>query len=149
MVRAEARAGVMRETFDLPPAEHVETPMPIDGAQRAAGAFGVRVRHPGAEQIYPDGTILALMPTNSYEGTLKAGKRVVLQRIRGDSVEITVRELDVRDGTAWLWPRSNDPRFTQAVKMPWPFSADRMWRNGEDRYSIAGIVVGAYVPEPE
>jgi hypothetical protein len=146
-VRAEARAGVMRDAFDLPTSEQFEVPVPIDPATRAAGAFGVMVRRPGAENLYPDRTILVVMPVVAYEGTLSSGRRVVLQRIHGPEVEVTVRELDVVDGKAWLWPRSSDPLNTQPVEMPWPCSADRMWRKGEDRFSIAGIVIGSYSPE--
>jgi hypothetical protein len=146
-VRAEARAGLMRDAFDLPTSEQFEVPLPIDPAMRAAGAFGVMVRRPGAENLYTDGTILVLLPVVAYEGTLTSGRRVVLRRIHGQSVEVTVRELDVVDGKVWLWSRSSDPLNTQPVEMPWPCTGDRMWRKGDDRFSIAGIVIAAYSPE--
>jgi len=41
-----------------------------------------------------------------------------------------------------------DPRYDNAVEMPWPCDGARMWRSGEDRFSLAGIVVGSYTSDP-
>jgi len=146
-VRARAQAGTLRSSFDLPPGDQEQVPVPINPSMRAAGAYGVRSLAPGAELIYPDNSILVVMPVSAFEGVLSGGKRVIMQRIRDNQVEVTVRELEVRDGKAWLWPRSSDPRHTQPIEMPWPFPGDRMWKRGDERFSIAGIVIGSYRPE--
>jgi len=147
-VKTEARAGVMRASFDLPLPDQVETPVPIDAEMRASGAYGVLVRRPGAELLYPEGTILVVMPAAAYAGTLSNGRKVILQRINAGTVEVTVRELQVLEAKAWLRLRSTDPRYDNAVEMPWPCDGARMWRRGEDRFSLAGIVVGSYTPDP-
>lgn len=147
-VKSEARAGVMRASFDLPLSDQVETPVPIDAEMRASGAYGVLVRRPGAELLYPEGTILVVMPVTAYQGTISNGRKLILQRINAGTVEVTVRELQVVDGSAWLRLRSTDPRYDSSVEMPWPADGARMWRRGEDRFSLAGIVVGSYTPDP-
>ncbi len=146
-VKAEAKAGALRASFDLPLDEQTEAPMPIDRALIAEGAFGVVVRRPGAELLYRDGTILVVMPISAYEGSLTGGRRVVLQRIRDRSVEVTIRELQVIEGKAWLRAGSIDPRHDTSVEMRWPGGVERMWKHGDDRYWLAGVVIGSYQPE--
>ena len=145
VVRMEARAGVGRAASDLPPHEQFEVPAPIRPEYMARGAFGVLVRTPGAERLYPDGTVLICLPYDTYPGTLTAGRRVVLQRLDGHRTEITVNELGFWREQAWLWPRTDDPAHQQPVAVP---SLDRpRWRDGETDYVLAAAAILALVPE--
>ncbi len=120
----------------------------VDEDLRGAGAFSVVVRGQGAEKIYRQGTVLIAVPLSARDGVLLHGQRVILQRIR-DLVEVTVREVEVRNGHAWLQLRSSepvDPAAASPVEMPWP-SATAIWKRGEDRFLIAGVVIQALVPE--
>jgi hypothetical protein len=146
-VRAEARAGKLRQSYDLPIADQIEVALPIDPKLRVVGVFGVRVCRPGAEQLYAEDSILAVVPIAGFEGILANKRRVILQRVIGEVVEVTVRELEVVNGHAWLWPRSTEARYAQPIEMPWPFAGERMWRNGEERYSILGVVIGSWTAE--
>lgn len=145
VVRAEARAGEFRGSFDLPLSEQREMPVPIDAKERAAGAFAVVLRAPGMDLVWPDGTVLVCLPVARAK-ELETGRRVALQRQREDGVEITVRDLVVRDGRAHLWLRSAVPEFTAPIEMPWPY-AGQSWKQGEDIFTLIGVVTMACVPE--
>lgn len=149
IVRASTGVGDWRDSFDLPLEAQFRSRLLVEPSLLACGAFGVVVRGRGCELLYREGTVLGVVPITQWDGSLVAGRRVVLQRIR-DRVEVTVREIEVRDGHAWLWPRSNDPSDPACllpIEMPWPV-ATGMWRRDEDRFLIAGVVVEALVPEP-
>lgn len=146
VIRGRAMAGEFRTSFDIPLGEQEEISAPISSRDADAGAYGVVVRTPGIEQIYRDGTILVCIPFARYERPLESGKKVVMERIRGKLVEVTVRELNVVNGKAWLWPRSNDPEHQAPIEMPWPYDG-KVWRLGDDRFSISSVVIGSYTAE--
>jgi hypothetical protein len=146
-LKAEARVGAMRSTFELPLHEQTELAIPITAEERAAGAYAIVVRRPGAEEIYPEGTILVVMPVTSDLCTPANGRRFVLQRLSGCHVEVTVREMTVADGKTWLSTRSSNLAYDTAIEMPWPADVGRTWKHGEDRYYLAGIVIAAYIRE--
>jgi hypothetical protein len=126
--------------------EQVEVSLPVSEELLAAGAYAARVRHPGGEQLFPDGTILTCLPLQQFQGELATGKRVILQRVHAKKVELTVRELEVTDDRAWLWPRSTHPAHQQPTACPWPHRGVP-WKEGEDRYTILAVVIGAYIPQ--
>ncbi|MCW3476273.1 helix-turn-helix domain-containing protein [Limobrevibacterium gyesilva] len=145
-VRAEACAGRLNPSFDLPLDHQSEAAMPVDAGMLAAGVFGVAVGRPGAELLYPEGTVLACLPFLHCDEPPATGRRLIVQRIRDGHVEVMVRELEVAGGKAWLWPRSTHPDHQQPIACPWP-NDGRMWKVGEDRFSIPAVVVGSYQPE--
>ena len=146
-VRIEVRANVVLPSSEMALPDQFEAPVPIDPATRANGAFGVVVRQPGADPLFPDGTILVVMPMAAQTRTLAAGRKVILQRICTGGVEVTLRELLLREGRAWLSRRSADSQCDSDIEMPWPSDGTRMWKKGEDRYGLVGVVVGAYISD--
>ena len=146
-VRAAAVAGLLQARFDLPTAQQVNLSLPIEPAMHAAGVFGVEVREPGAEKIFKAGTALICMPLANYEGEIVNRMKLILQRIRDSKVEVTVRELELQANEAWLWLRSTHPEHQQPVRMPYtPGKQLQAWRSGEDRYTVAAVVISAYIP---
>ena len=147
VVRMAARAGNERPTTDLPHDEQFELPAPVRRDYLARGAFGVLVRGPGFEQLYPDGTVLICLSREAYSGKLAAGRRVILHRLAHERTEITVRELRVwRDGI-WLWPRTDHPRHQHPVMMP--ALEQSRWQEGESEYVVAAVVLVAICPEED
>jgi hypothetical protein len=135
----------MRSAADLPHHEQFELPVPLRPDYVARGAFGVLVRQPGVERLYPNGTVLICLPYDVYADKLGAGRRLVLQRLHGSRTEITVRELGFWRERAWLWPRSDDPAHQRPVAMP---SLDRpRWQDSDSDYVLVAIVVMACIPE--
>ena len=146
-VRAAAAASLMQASFDLPVRAQTQAYMPIGDELHSAGAFGVVVREPGAEKMFPAGSILVCVPMTVFEGHLRNGERVILQRINGGKAEVTVRELALEANEAWLWLRSTHPEHQMPVRMPYtPGQPPQPWRDQENRYSVAAVVVGAYSP---
>lgn len=148
-VRAIATAGLMQPSFDLPANQQSQIVATVSEEMFAQGVFGVEVRPPGAEHMFPTATVLLCIPINSYEGVIGTGKRLILQRIRGNKVEVTVREIVIEANEAWLWLRSSHPEHQAPIQIPWvPGQPPKAWRVGEDRYSVAAVVVLAIVPQP-
>lgn len=148
-VRAMAAAGLMQASFDMPLSHQGQIVVPVDPELHAAGVFGAEVREPGAEKIFTPGTILICQPMSTWDGELRNGKRLILQRIRGPKVEVTVRELELQANEAWLWLRSTHPEHQVPIRMPYtPGKPLQPWRDGEDRYSVAAVVIAAYMPQP-
>ncbi len=148
-VRVAAQTNVWRAGIDMPLAEQFEAPIVVEAMYRSAGAYGVLVRGAGCDRIYPDGTILVVVPLDQWEGTMRAGLRVILQRIRADEgkVEVSVREIVVQDGVAWLRSDTSDmSAAVPPVKSPWPVLT-KPWRHGAEKYMIAGVVVKSMVSE--
>jgi hypothetical protein len=119
----------------------------MDDDARTAGAFAAIVSHPGADQIYPDKSLLLCLPINRFEGNVGKGRRVLVERLVDDKVETTVREIqEDADLNLWLSNRSNDPRFATAIRLPARCS-NKPWRHNGEKFALAGIVIGAFIPE--
>jgi hypothetical protein len=148
VVRAVAQAGLMQSGFELPLGRQSTIQATVAEDMHARGIFGVEVRAPGAERLYADGSILLCIPISAYESDLVSGKKVILQRIRGAQVEVTVREIQIEASEAWLWMRSTHPEHQAPIPMPWtPGRQPAGWRDDQDRYSIAAVVVLAIIPQ--
>ena len=146
-VRAMAAAGLMQPAFDLPQSQRLFVSVPVTEVSQASGAFALIVHEPGAEKLFPDQTILVCIPSTTFEGTIVDGQKLVLQRIRGGRVEVTVRELALEANEAWLWLRSTHPDCQVPIRMPWtPENPFRPWRVGEDRYALGAVAILACVP---
>ena len=71
---------------------------------------------PGAEEIYPERSLLLCLPIAKFTDKLVKGRRVIVQRFEGVWFEITVREVVTGDrGQLWLAHRSTNPYLTQKV----------------------------------
>ncbi len=145
LVRMEARAGLMRLEADLPLKMQFEAAAPMLPGQGPTGAFGVIVRTPGAELLYPADTVLICVPMDRFDKELASHNKVIVERVIDGKVEITVRELIVGE-KAYLWPRSTDPEHQAPIPMPWPYPA-RPWGIGQERIRLVAVVVYACMPQ--
>lgn len=147
LIKSYVRAGEWRRTYELPEAQQESLPFPLDAGDRMHGSYGVRVEAPGAEDMFPTGTILTCVPISRWESPVIAGMRVIVQAVQGDSIEATVRDVTrAPDGSFWMRLRSSDPRFQTAVRLP-AGNFGRPWREGDVRLSIAAVVTGYLVRE--
>ena len=110
--------------------------LPIAGADR----FGVRVRSPGAELIYSDGTLLICRPLDAPIDALPDGSQLIVRRQRRGKTEITVRELRRHEGQEWLWWRSTDPRHQEPIPA---LPADQV--NATAKLSASMSILGAVI----
>lgn len=106
--------------------------------------FGLEVRGNSMNLIYPPGTVLVCITLYDIGRNPRAGEKVIAYRRNAEGIiEATVKELGQGpDGTFWLWPRSNDPRYQEAL----PLSSDDPFGDGEDIW-IHALVIHALVPQ--
>ena len=96
--------------------------------------------------VWPDETALLCVNIFRYEEVgkkLKTGNYVIVQRRLNGDFEAMVKELEIRDGEYWLWPRSSEPEFQQPInwKPSKDFTGHEVGVNdGEVR--ITAVVVG-------
>lgn len=135
------QAGVWLSTVELPPEDRFDIPLPVQSGFDGFVVQGLIVRGPSMDEIYPHGSILAVVNFMELGRDPRNGERVVALRSRHGETEATVKEFRVgRDGKARLWPRSSHPDFQQPVAVDGP-------RDDGDELHIAYLVIGSYRPE--
>ena len=129
-------AGVFRETVVFDADNQYEVAIPAPRNLPTAHAFGLEVRGPSMNLLYPEGTVLVCVKLPDMSRDLRDGDHVIVYRRDGDMVEATCKELRMVNGGPWLWPRSSDPNH-QA-----PIQADHDEHGAE--IEIHAVVIGAY-----
>ena len=137
-VRGEVQAGHWSEASEWLPEDQETVTLPRPDSHRAY--FGLRVRGPSMDMVYPEGTILVCVGLHDYDHVLENEDHVIVQRWDGDLVEATVKELRKdQDGRYWLWPRSTHPEHQTPIAVPSNVVA------GEDDGNATDIVITAIV----
>lgn len=140
-IRGAVQAGEWKEAVEWPREDWrmVYVPRP-DGHK---SYYGLVAEGTSMDQIYPPGTILVCVPIMIYDHALTDRMKVVVERRDASGlIEATVKELrQHEDGSVWLWPRSNDPRFQAPIPMPQPDIEAGTPAAGTDDIRITGVVV--------
>lgn len=146
-------AGAWREALEYVPDEdqpYVE--VPPDPRYPGARRFALQVRGPSMNLVYPEGSHVIVVPAMDLgEGWQAAdGQRVIVQRMKdAGEVEATVKEFKVGvDGSAWLWPRSDNPSFQQPWRVPDSWHGNGDFDEHSDNLRITGLVVQSLRNEP-
>lgn len=135
------QAGVWLATVELPKVDRFEIPLPIQAGFDNFDVFGLIVRGASMDEIYPHGSILAVVKFLDLGRDPRNGERVVALRFRHGESEATVKEFRVgKDGKARLWPRSTHPDFQSPVLVDQP-------SDEAEEVQIAYLVIGSYRPE--
>lgn len=138
-VTGRVQAGAWVEAIEWPRSDWFEIAAPPDRRYPGVARFGLVVRGPSMDLLYPDGTILICVSLDDLGRSARSGERVVCQRRRGrGEYEITVKEYVVRNGSRWLVPHSTDPRYQSPIELHPGDHAD---------LSLAALVIGSYRPE--
>lgn len=144
IVKTAVKAGAWRSAFELPEKERETLPFPLTDEERRAGVYGAKVLEPGAELLFPEGTILVCWPAEKWSRPIAAGLRVILQAIQGAKMELTARDVQrAADGTFWLTERSTDPEYHRNLRFEGGELA-KQWRVGAVRYAVIAVVGGAF-----
>lgn len=135
------QAGVWLATVELPLADRFDIPLPIQAGFDNFDVFGLIVRGASMDELYPHGSILAVVKFLDLGREPRQNERVVALRYRHGETEATVKEFRVgRDGRARLWPRSTHPDFQQPVLV-------QSAAGDDEEVQIAYLVIGSYRPE--
>lgn len=139
-VLGAVQAGHWVEAVEWERDEWYEVAVPPDPRYPDQRRYGLAVRGPSMNELYPDGSVVICISLFELDREPRNGERVVVQRRRYDGcVEATVKEYrQSDDGSIWLWPRSTHPAFQQPVPFPDP---------GDEEVTITGLVVGSYRAE--
>ena len=130
-VLGDVRAGAWRNAleFEEEDKEILSVPAP-------PRAFSLIARGESMNERYPDGTYLICLPIIEFD-EIKDGAGVIVHRSNSEGLwEATVKEYRLKDGKAYLWPRSDHPDHQNPL----------LYENGES-VEITAIVVGTYRPE--
>lgn len=117
-VRGAVQAGVWRESTEWPDDMRYRVPMPPeDPRYPGIELFGLEVRGNSMDKVFPPGTILGCLHLIRYPVKVDSGRYVIAERVsETGEIEATVKQFEIDDsGNAWLWPRSNDPRYQAPI----------------------------------
>lgn len=145
-VIGEVQAGIWRPAVIWPYDEQYIAPVAADPRYAQFPQFGLLVRGPSMNKIFPDGSVAICVNLIDLGRDPRSGQRVVVQRriATEDGYEVTIKELEKdAQGDYWLWPRSTDPNFQQPWKLRHEYARD----DNED-VQVAALVIGSYRPEP-
>ncbi len=110
--------------------------------------FGLRVKGPSMNLVYPEGTILVCVPFQEYGRGLTEHEHVIVERWDAGQVEATVKELRKSpEGGVWLWPRSDHPEHQTPIALPIN-NEDHRQDAGSDEIRVVAIVVADYRIRP-
>ncbi len=141
-VRGAVQAGHWAEAMEWPVDDWQKVSLPRPDGHRSY--FGLRVRGPSMNQVYPDGTILVCVPFHDYDHGLEDGDHVIVQRWQSGQVEATVKELrHGPEGAVWLWPRSDHPEHQAPIALPHN-GQDHPEYDGTDEIRVVAVVVADY-----
>lgn len=144
-VLGTVEAGVWAEALEWPREDWKVAPVAKIPGHSAARQFGLEVRGPSMDELYPPGSIVVCVKLIDLGRDPRPGERVIVQRRSDLGVEATVKELRQDEhGTYWLWPRSRHPEFQQPWKLQHNGEPDQA---GVDGLQIVALVVGSYRPE--
>jgi SOS-response transcriptional repressor LexA len=139
MVRGAVQAGVWKESLEWDESDWYTVPMPSeDPRYPGIPLFGLEVRGPSMNKVFPEGTILACVHLIHAPVDVEPGRYVIAEQVNEHGeFESTVKQLRKdADGTYWLWPCSDDPRYQTPLKV-----------NGGKTCRITALVVRSSRPE--
>lgn len=145
MVRGAVQAGVFGPALEWPQDQWRVAPVARDPRYQNVKQFGLEVRGPSMNMIYPEGTVVVCVSCHELARAPAIGDRVVVLRgdPASDQFEATVKELrSDENGAFWLWPRSSDPNFQTPWRMPNGETDD-----ADQEIKIVAKVIGSYRPE--
>lgn len=159
MVRGEVEAGSWREAAEWPQSEWFVVPAPATGRYAHLPQFGLVVRGPSMNLLYPEGSIIICVRLIDLQRRPNNGERVVVEAHRAGLTEATVKEYREEDGKAWLVPRSSSPGHQKPIELParafeWglaektsTFTHEHQLSDSTDEITVTALVVASFRPE--
>jgi hypothetical protein len=142
-IRMAAEGGIWMRGAELEPGRQYEVAVP--DVELPPSAYGIELRRGSLDAIYEPGSIGVCMPFGLFKETLRAGRKVVVQRVRADDmIEITVREIQADAGALWIVTRTAHRGLeTAAIQVPNQY-AGGLWLHNGDRVQILAVMLGIY-----
>jgi repressor LexA len=137
-VVGQVQAGLWAEIPDDEPDPDEVLPVVLQGFE-GARLFALRIRGSSMDKVYPEGTMVIVCP--AAEIGVREGDHVVVRRRKGMLAETTLKEVVQEAGGISLWPRSNDPKFQEPLRLS-------SVRDADEGPEIIGVVVSSYTIRP-
>lgn len=137
------QAGVWQDTGLFTPQAPPEYIM-IAPDERYPGIrrWAFRVRGDSMDKIYPDGTIIVAVSFFDLCRQPKTGDKVIAIRKEHGLEEATLKEIEIlADGSVALWPRSTNPKFSQAIIISNTIDDNIPDDGCHSEYRIEGLVI--------
>jgi len=149
----DVAAGIWNESApyglyhpDQPSDWDVHPPVPFvpDARFRGLGQFAVRVQGHSINREIPDGYFAVCVPYSQARPSIQDGDLVVVERIRGNLRESTIKRVR-RRGHAWLLhPESTDPRYQEPIALASDLGRER--DSPDVTVKITGLVIWKCAP---
>ncbi|MBB3808783.1 transcriptional regulator with XRE-family HTH domain [Pseudochelatococcus contaminans] len=134
-VIGEVAAGTWREV-SYTEFEAYDIPLPVDSRWRKEDVFALVVRGNSINRQARDGSFVLCLQVYAAPRDLDDGDWVVVERLRGDMIETTVkRAVRLSDGRFALRPDSDDPKFQDDIIL----DADTC--DGDDIVKVSAFVL--------
>lgn len=132
-----AEAGAVQMSAERQAGDWYEAPMAALKLFAGYPQYAVEIRGDSVNRRYPNGSLVAFVRFTDLKRDPRVDEWLIVHRLLGDGVEVSVRQLRRRDadGTLWLWLDSTDPTSQQAL----PANLDGLL--------VYGLVIGSYQPE--
>lgn len=139
-VRGEAAAGLWREVGWE---SDVTVPIPAHpGRWPTDKQYAYKISGPSAELLgIRDGDFAICVPYDFARSQPLDKDVVIVERHRDGLIEITCKELRITADAIELWPRTNDPRYQQPIRLVNGAPPDEF-----TSYKIAGLVIALHRP---
>lgn len=154
-VKGAVQAGLWQEALEWPASDWLPVYIPTDDRYPHITRFGLEVRGPSMNRVYPEGSIIIAVRLDDLGRWPRSGERVVVQcRAENSSdMEATVKKYEQTEaGQHILWPESYDPRYQTPIILS--DIAATMGKNCLDGghsacpdMKMVAVVVGSYRPE--
>lgn len=154
-VKGIVQAGLWQDALEWAPSDWVPVFIPTDPRYPHITRFGLEVRGPSMNKVYPEGSIIIAINLDDLGRWPRTGERVVIQcRAKNSSdMEATVKRYELTpDGKQILWPESYDPLYqTPIILNDMAGHIGEICLNAEQAgcpdMKIIAVVVGSYRPE--
>jgi len=139
-VKGSVQAGAWVESMEWDRDDWYTIKAPQDTRYGGIPRYGVEVRGPSMDLLYPQGTVLICVRFIDLDVEPQHGQRVVVARRQANGlVEATVKEFQKdADGHTWLVPKSTHPQH----QVPIPLND-----GSTEEVEIIALVIGSYRPE--
>jgi len=140
-VIAAVQAGVWKEAVQWHEDDCYTAKIALPNDYAKKNYFGLLVEGDSMDKEFGPGSILTVCPVYEYDDEVKSGHFVIVQRTMNGITEATAKQLEIIDGHAKLWPRSNNPKYQEPIEITWPYEDPQ--ECGLETVEITGIVVSA------
>jgi len=145
-VRGTVCAGQWSEADELRLEDQITMYVPKAPPTHYPNLYGVKVEGPSMNEVYPDGTILYVVPLLDFDRAVSNEFFVIAQQVKYGEYETTVKQFIKMDGRNWLYPRSSHPEHQAPIEIPPPEAWPDLLHD-EDGIYIIGVVVGSFRAE--